>query len=145
MRLSGRVSLTLRLTVLFATVSTVVLLALGYLIGGTVAQHFVEQDLDLLGGKLDSTRRLLESVHDEAGLAGVPQALDDALRRDGCVCAAGGAAGHHERVKHGPLVLADGLVDVSELVVPGKAVGGQAEREHGQQQDGAVPELETPA
>ena len=50
MRLSGRVSLTLRLTVLFATVSTVVLLALGYLIGGTVAQHFVEQDLDLLGG-----------------------------------------------------------------------------------------------
>ena len=79
MRLSGRVSLTLRLTVLFATVSTVVLLALGYLIGGTVAQHFVEQDLDLLGGKLDSTRRLLESVHDEAGLAGVPQALDDAL------------------------------------------------------------------
>ena len=73
------VSLTLRLTALFATVSTVVLLVLGYVIGGTVERHFVEQDMEVLKGKLDLTRRALERVKSEADLVAIPQHLDDSL------------------------------------------------------------------
>ncbi len=79
MRLNGRASITLRLTVFFATASTVVLLVLGYLIGGTVEQHFVEQDMDVLNGKLDLARHALEKVHSEHDLASIPQQLDDSL------------------------------------------------------------------
>lgn len=77
--MKGRASITLRLTALFATVSTVVLLVLGYLIGSTVEQHFVEQDVDVLSGKLELTRHILERVKSEADLAAVPQQLDDSL------------------------------------------------------------------
>lgn len=74
-----RMSLTLRLTALFATVATVVLLILGALIGSAVEQHFVEQDREVLNGKLDLTRRLLQKVKSEADLLSIPQQLDDAL------------------------------------------------------------------
>ena len=79
MRVNSRASITLRLTALFAAVSTAVLLGLGYLIGGTVEQHFVEQDVGVLAGKLELTQRILEKVDSEAGLTAVPQQLDDAL------------------------------------------------------------------
>jgi len=75
----GRASITLRLTALFATVSTLVLLALGYLIGSTVEQHFVEQDIDVLSGKLDLTQRILEKARSRDDLLAVPQQLDEAL------------------------------------------------------------------
>ena len=42
MRLSGQKSITFRLTLLFASVSTVVLLLLGFLIGRSVEEHFEE-------------------------------------------------------------------------------------------------------
>lgn len=74
-----RASITLRLTALFATISTVVLLVLGYLIGSTVEQHFVEQDVDVLNGKLDLTRHALAKVRSEAELIHIPQQLDDSL------------------------------------------------------------------
>jgi len=74
-----RASITLRLTALFATVSTVVLLVLGYLIGSTVEQHFVEQDVEVLEGKLDLTRHALAKVRSEAELVHIPQQLDDSL------------------------------------------------------------------
>lgn len=74
-----RLSLTLRLTALFATVSTVVLLILGMLIGASVEQHFVEQDMDVLSGKLDLTRRALEKVRTKQDLAAIPQLMDDSL------------------------------------------------------------------
>ena len=64
--MSARASITLRLTVLFATVSTAVLLALGYLIGSTVEAHFVEQDVEVLSGKLDLTRHALAKVRSAA-------------------------------------------------------------------------------
>ena len=79
MRRQGRVSITRRLTALFALVSTAVLLGLGTLIGSTVEQHFIELDIGILAGKLDATRRILEKVHTEDGLTAVPQALDEAL------------------------------------------------------------------
>jgi two-component system heavy metal sensor histidine kinase CusS len=77
--LNGRASITLRLTVLFASASTVVLLVLGYLIGGAVEQHFVEQDMDVLTGKLELTRHALEKVRSEQDLIAIPQQLDDSL------------------------------------------------------------------
>lgn len=46
-------SVTARLTLLFATVSTSVLLVLGLLIASLVERHFEEMDLDLLEGKLE--------------------------------------------------------------------------------------------
>ena len=59
---SPRISVTLRLTLQFAVISTAVLLTLGLLIGNAVDQHFVEQDMEQLTGKLHLTRNLLEKV-----------------------------------------------------------------------------------
>ncbi|MDR2111844.1 MAG: heavy metal sensor histidine kinase [Candidatus Accumulibacter sp.] len=78
-RVNGRASITRRLTALFALVSTSVLLGLGTLIGGTVEQHFVEQDIGILSGKLELARRVLGNVKSEDDLPNVPQQLDDAL------------------------------------------------------------------
>ena len=72
-------SLTHRLTALFALVSSSVLLGLGALIGGTVEQHFVEQDIGILTEKLELTRRILEKVETENELTTVPQQIDDVL------------------------------------------------------------------
>ncbi len=78
MNMRGR-SITLRLTLLFAAASTAVLLALGLLIGNTVEQHFVEQDMDLMTGKLHLAGHLLEKVHTPAALNALPAQLEDAL------------------------------------------------------------------
>ncbi len=72
-------SITFRLTFLFAAVSTTVLLSLGLLIGNTVEQHFVEQDMTLMNGKLDLVAHLLEKVRTSADLAALPAQLEDAL------------------------------------------------------------------
>ena len=47
MKAMGGKSITFRLTLLFATVSTAVLLLLGLLIGASVDKHFVEQDMEV--------------------------------------------------------------------------------------------------
>ena len=77
--MNKRGSITLRLTVFFATASTVVLLVLGYLIGAAVEEHFVEQDMDILGGELELARHALEKVHSAQDLIAIPQQLDDSL------------------------------------------------------------------
>ena len=79
MRLTRRPSITLRLTLLFALASTVVLLVLGYLIATSVERHFVEQDMEVLSGKLELAQHALEKVHSERDLDGIPQQLDDSL------------------------------------------------------------------
>lgn len=53
-------SLTLRLTLLFALASALVLFLLGLLIGDAVEKHFEEQDMELLAGKLTLVRSILE-------------------------------------------------------------------------------------
>lgn len=75
----GRKSITFRLTLLFATASTAVLLALGLLIGDTVEQHFIEQDMDLMKGKLHLASHLLEKIRAPAEFADLPAQLEDAL------------------------------------------------------------------
>jgi len=77
--LAGRKSITYRLTLLFASVSTAVLLVLGLLIGRSVEHHFEEQDMDVLTGKLELTRHALEKVHSQSDLDALPQQLDDSL------------------------------------------------------------------
>lgn len=79
MRLNRRSSITLRLTALFAVTSTVVLLILGALIGAAVEEHFVEQDMAVLNGKLELTRHALEKLHSAEDLAQIPQQLDESL------------------------------------------------------------------
>jgi len=78
--MSGRrQSIGVRLTLLFTAASTAVLLALGLLIGDAVEQHFVEQDMELLSGKLRLAGHLLENVQTPADLAALPRQLDDSL------------------------------------------------------------------
>lgn len=72
-------SITFRLTLLFAAVSTVVLLTLGLMIGHTVEQHFVEQDMEVMTGKLHLVAHLLEKVRTPADLDALPAQLDDSL------------------------------------------------------------------
>lgn len=79
MRLIGKKSLTGRLTILFVTASSVVLLALGFVIASAVEKHFEEQDMDALSGKMDLTRHALEKVKSTRDLASLSQLLNDSL------------------------------------------------------------------
>lgn len=72
-------SVTFRLTLFFSAVSTAVLLAVGYLVGVSVDNHFIEQDLNEFDGKIELVRRVLAKVRSKSELDLVPQLLDDAL------------------------------------------------------------------
>lgn len=75
----GRKSITFRLTLLFASASTVVLLLLGLLIAISVEQHFEEQDMALLTGKLELITHALEKVRSPHDLELLPDQLEDSL------------------------------------------------------------------
>lgn len=80
MRFIGRKSITFRLTLFFASASTVVLLILGYLIGGSVERHFVDQDMEVLAGKLELVQHDVERISSRTDLeALLAQQLDDSL------------------------------------------------------------------
>lgn len=79
MRLNVRKSITFKLTLLFASASTAVLLLLGYLIGAAVEKHFEEQDMEVLTGKLQLARHALEKVRTLRDLDALPQQLEDSL------------------------------------------------------------------
>ena len=79
LNLGGGTSLTVRLTVLFAAASTAVLLLLGYLIASSVEQHFEEQDMRLLSGKLELVEHALEKARSVDALARLPAQLADSL------------------------------------------------------------------
>lgn len=75
-------SLTLRLTLLFATVSGAVLLVLGVVVGHLVDRHFVELDKEQLNGKLELVRQALAETGSPAEVIGLRQRLDAALVGD---------------------------------------------------------------
>ena len=79
MRLTGRPSITWRLTLLFVAASSAVLLALGFVIASSVEKHFEQQDMDVLKGKMELTRHTLEKLHLQSDLKLITQQLDDAL------------------------------------------------------------------
>lgn len=85
---SRRPSLALNLTLLFALSAAVVLFALGVLIAHTVDHHFADQDRDLLVGKLELTRHILEKATRNPGDEMLVSQLDSAL------------TGHHGLVVH---------------------------------------------
>ena len=74
-----RPSLTLRLTLLFGTASTAVLVVLGYLVGMSVQAHFVEIDRDELLGKVELVRHTLAKIRGASEFAAMPGKMDDAL------------------------------------------------------------------
>ena len=72
-------SVTFRLTLLFSTVSTAVLLVVSFLVGALVERHFIELDLAELNGKIDLVRRVLAQVGSRSDLDRVQLQLDDAV------------------------------------------------------------------
>lgn len=72
-------SLTTRLTLLFATISTSVLLLLGLVIGSLVERHFEDMDLELLEGKLELIQHALAATRRRSDLETIPAQLDAAL------------------------------------------------------------------
>lgn len=83
-----RPSLALNLTLLFALSAAVVLFALGVLIAHTVDHHFADQDRDLLAGKLELTRHIVEKATRDPADPSLVAQLDSAL------------TGHHGLVVH---------------------------------------------
>lgn len=79
MRLSLQKSITARLTLLFASASSTVLLLLGFLIGASVEQHFEEQDIEVLEGKLKLAQHAIEKAQAKKDLDAIPQQLDESL------------------------------------------------------------------
>lgn len=79
MNFSPGKSVTLRLTLLFATVSSFVLLLLGVVVGQLVDRHFAELDGELLGGKLELVRDALAHVATAKDMNTLPLRLDAAL------------------------------------------------------------------
>jgi len=78
-RLTGGKSLTWRLTLLFATVSTTVLLLLGLIAAGLAERHFEELDAEVLAGKLDLLQHVLRKVGSPQEFEALPQHLEDSL------------------------------------------------------------------
>ena len=72
-------SITVRLTLLFAVASTVVLLILGLIVAESVENHFEELDMTELAGKLELIRHVMARVRSPAELQAVPRQMDDAL------------------------------------------------------------------
>lgn len=82
----SRLSLTTRLTLLFAAGSSVVLMALGWLMSGSIERHFEELDREALQAKLMEAHHALARVDGTADLAHLPHLLSDA------------ATGHHDLI-----------------------------------------------
>lgn len=72
-------SLTARLTLLFAAVSSAVLLILGLVIGELVERHFEDMDRDLLEGNLELVQYALAAAQASGDFQGLPAQLDAAL------------------------------------------------------------------
>lgn len=72
-------SLTLRLTLFFALASSLVLLAVGFVVPMAISSHFEMQDRTELEGKLKLAQYALQRVTDVAELDALPQVLDEAL------------------------------------------------------------------
>lgn len=72
-------SLTARLSLLFAASAVFVLLGLGWVVEREVRNHFIEMDRHEMEGKLSLVRNLLARAPTAAALDAVPQELENAL------------------------------------------------------------------
>lgn len=73
------ISLTARISLLFAAAAALVLLGTGLLLSRAVERHFVEEDRHEILGKIELVEHLLAKIHDRSALDALPQQLDDAL------------------------------------------------------------------
>lgn len=79
MKLRWRSSLTLRLALLFALLSTLILLGLGLFVGREVDAHFQEGDLEELHGKLALSRGIIATLPADSLPEALPARLGPAL------------------------------------------------------------------
>lgn len=98
-----QLSLTARLTLFFTSLSCIVLLSLGWLIGASIDAHFKEQDHHALSGKLELAQHIIERVNSEQEVRNLADQLSDAL------------VGHHDLAitildKQGQVILASEAV-----------------------------------
>ena len=77
--LISRLSLTARLTLLFVGCSSVVLLALGWLIGASIGSHFEDLDRDALTAKLMLAHHAIARVQTPKDLELLPEQIRDAV------------------------------------------------------------------
>lgn len=74
-----RLSLTARLTLLFAIGSSTVLLVLGWLTNVAIDRHFEQQDLDALSGKMQLAKHAIERMATPQDFDALQSQLNDAL------------------------------------------------------------------
>jgi len=74
-----RKSITVRLALYFGGASTVVLLAIGYVVGMAVERHFLELDRTDLRGKMELIRHVLSKVRTPSDIEALPERMSDAL------------------------------------------------------------------
>jgi len=79
LRLISKTSIARRLTGLFVIASSTVLLALGFVIGSSVDQHFELLDRDVLAGKMELTRHAMLMVKTKNDLDHLDQHFGDSL------------------------------------------------------------------
>lgn len=118
-------SLTVRMTLLFALAAAFVLFLLGLLIGNSVEHHFKEQDMEVLSGKMQLVRRILERNPATLPRATLSQQLDDALiGHDGLLVAVYGPNGETEYANE-PLALPKRLLSTSARGQPVEWTNGE--------------------
>lgn len=74
-----RQSIGFRLTLLFAAISTAVLLTLGAVVGKVVEQHFIEQDMEQMSGKLLLAANLIGQIRTTEDLDGLQMQFANSL------------------------------------------------------------------
>ncbi|MDD2883241.1 MAG: heavy metal sensor histidine kinase [Rhodoferax sp.] len=74
-----RLSLTARITLMFAAMSAVLLLGFATLFTNALERHFVELDREELDGKLQLVRNKVKRVDSPQGLSGLPEQISDAF------------------------------------------------------------------
>jgi len=75
-------SITRRLTLLFVTASSAVLLVLGFVVTSSVEQHFEQQDMEVLLGKMALANHTLEMLKSPGDLELITQLLSNSLVGD---------------------------------------------------------------
>lgn len=108
-------SLTARLSLLFAASAVIVLLGLGWVVERAVQSHFIEMDRHEMEGKLSLVRNLLQEATNADALAAVPVELKNALvghhHLQVTVFAADGAVWFSSGTARFPLVRLNGIDD----------------------------------
>ncbi|MEI8031196.1 MAG: heavy metal sensor histidine kinase [Comamonadaceae bacterium] len=77
--MTGRTSITRRLTLLFVIASSAVLLALGLVVASSVERHFEDLDMEVLVGKMELTRHALTMLKSQDDFERLAQQLDHSL------------------------------------------------------------------